>query len=165
MDFLRSNRGQTVLDLIFVIVGLLAVGIVSLLAYKVLGDVNADIQADDSIQPVAKADLQGLTTNYPQFMDNIFVLLMALLWVALIVTSFLVDSHPIFFILTVVLLVFVFVVAMILSNTYQDVAGDDDLSDAATSFPLTNWVFQNFLPIIIAMGFSSALALYAKARL
>lgn len=160
-----SNRkGQTILDLILVIIVLFVFGIVGFLAYYVLNEVNTDIQADEDIADVAKQDLQGLTTNFPQFMDNTFVLLLALLWIMLIVSSFLIDSHPVFFILTVVLLVFVFIVGMIVANAYQDIAADEDLISASSQFSQTQWVFENFLPIIISMGMSSALALYAKSR-
>jgi len=160
-----SKRGQTILDLLLVIVMLFAISIAFVLGYKVLTEVNTDIQADEDISDVAKADLNGLAVQYPQFMDNSFVLTLALLWLALIVTSFLIDSHPVFFIITVVLLVFVFLVSMILANAYQDIAADDDLSESAEGFPMMSWVFENFLIIVIAMGFSSALALYAKGKL
>lgn len=159
-----SNRGQTILDMLLVIVMLFIVALGSLFGYKILSEMNSDIQDDDDIAQVAKDDLNGLTTNYPQFMDNAFVLMLALLWVALIVTAFLVDSHPVFFIITVVLLVFVFIVAMIISNAYQDVRAEEELVDASSGFPMTNWVFDNLLVIVIAMGFTSAIALYAKAR-
>lgn len=156
---------QTILDMLLVIVGLFVVSLGMIFGYHILKDLNTDIQADADVAQVAKDDLQGLTTNYPNFMDNAFVLLMALLWVALVVTSFLVDSHPVFFIITVVLLVFVFMVGMVISNTFQDIAAEDDISSSADDFPMMNWVFQNFLLILIGMGFSSALALYAKERL
>lgn len=151
--------------MLLVIVVLLVFGLTMVFGYKIAKDINTDIQADDDIAPEGKEEMQSFTTNYPQFMDNAFVLLLTLLWVALIVTSFLVDSHPVFFILTVILLVFVFIVGMILANTYQDVTGDADLSTEAADFTMTRWVFENFLVIVIAMGFSTAIALYAKARI
>lgn len=160
-----SARGQTILDMIFVLVGLLLVAIVSVLAYKMLSDINIDVQADGDIAAVGKSELSAVTTNYPLYMDNAFVLLFVMLWVALIVTSFLVDSHPVFFILTVVLLVFVFVVSMILSNVYQDVMADADFSTAASFFPKATWIWEHILEMIITMGFTAAIALYAKAQL
>lgn len=160
-----NRRGQTILDMLLVIVFLFIIGIGMIFGAKVFTDVNTDIQADPDISDYAKNDLNTSATNYPTIMDNAFILLMSLLWVALIVTSFLIDSHPVFFVITVILLVFVFIVGMILANAFQDVVAEDDLAESAALFPMTNWVFENFLLLLIAMGFSTALALYAKARI
>lgn len=165
MGFLNKRKGQTILDMIIVIIILFAFALTIVFSNYILDDVNDDIQADPDIAVEAKSDLNNFNTNFPQFMDNAFVLFLALMWVALIVTSFLVDTHPIFFILTVVLLVFVFIIGMIISNTYQDIAADEDITTSANQFPQMTWVFENFLLIIISMGMTSALALYAKAKI
>ena len=166
MVFTSNNRrGQTILDMIIVVIILFAFALTIVFANLILSDMNTDIQADTDMSDVAKADLNNFSINFPQFMDNAFVLFLALMWVALIVTSFLVDTHPIFFILTIVLLVFVFIIGMIIANTYQDIAAEGEITASAAQFPQMTWVFENFLLIIISMGMTSALALYAKAKL
>ena len=160
-----NKRGQSVLDVLYIIVGLFIIALGVLIFYKIYDDMNSFIQDDPDLSAEAKAASGGGFANYPTYMDNAFVLLLGLLWVSLIVTSFLLDTHPVFFIITVILLVFVFIVAMVLANTYQDVASENDFLDASIQFPKTMWVFENFLLVIICMAMSSILALYAKARL
>ena len=80
----------------------------------------------------------------------------------LLITSFLIDTHPVFFIVTVVLLLAVFVVSMFIANAYEELTQDADLAAFSVQFPFTNFIMSNLLLIMIVMGLSTGVALYAK---
>lgn len=160
----KRKRGSVVLDVLIGAVLFLGFAMIMVFGYKILSELNADLQADTDLSPSAKGASQSVTNNYPAFMDNAFLLLLVLFWIFILVTSFFIDTYPVFFVISLVLLVFVFVVGMNLANTYEEVMADDEMINYAASFPKTNWVMSHFLIIIMAIGFSAALALYANSK-
>lgn len=151
--------------MIMVVIVLFTLGLAAVFGYRILSEMNDEMQADADLHTEAKAVMTTVDTNYPSWIDSAFLLTLILLWGLLIVTSFMIDSHPVFFVLTLVLLLFVFIVGMALSNAYQDVTADSDLTASANAFPVINWVMGHFLIVLIVIGLSSALSLYAKNRL
>lgn len=161
---IRSSKGNLALDSIFVVVGLFVLGVVMVFSYGIYKDFNADIQADPEIDVQAKATSASLNSNYPGVFDQMFAIFVAVLWVALIVTTYLIDTNPAFFVIVFIMLVITFIVGMELSNEYTEFTTDDELTVTAASFPLTNWIMGHLLQIIIAMAISAAITLYAKQQ-
>ena len=162
---LSGKRAQTIMDLLLVMILLTVFGVAILIGMKVSDDLDDEIQADTSLSTEAKDFSRSVNTQYPSFMDTAFLLALVLFWILLLVSSFMIDAHPVFFIVTIVLLFFVFLIGMVLSNTWQDISSDADLTASAAKFPVMTWVYANFLIVIIAIGFSAALALYAKNKI
>lgn len=160
-----GSKGQTFGDLTLFIILLVVVGVASVFGWMIYSDLNDEIQADGDMSAEAQAASQNVADNYPSMFDNVFLFILILFWIFLLVSSFLIDTHPIFFVVTVILLLFVFVVGMILANAYEEVTSDPDLIGFADDFPITSWVMTNFLLVIIVIGLSAGLALYAKNKL
>lgn len=79
--------------------------------------------------------------------------------------AFLVDTQPVFFIISIVLLVIVLFIGMLFSNVYEEVITDTNLASAASNFNYATWAFSNIHIIALIIGASIALSLYAKNRL
>ena len=124
--------------------------------------VNDDIQADASINNITKTTMTSINDGYSNWLDAAILTALVFFWVLLLISSFLIDTHPVFFIVTVVLLMAVFVVSMLISNAYTEITADADLAAFSVNFPFTNFIFDNLLLIMIVMGLSTGVALYAK---
>lgn len=151
-------------DILLVIIMLVSFAIMMVFGHQIFSLVNSDIQSDPDMSAQAKEASGGLETRYPSTLDGAFVIMFALLWIFLIISSFMIDTHPIFIIISILLLLGAFIVAMILSNSYQELIGDSDVSEFADSFPMANWIIGNLLVVVIAMGFSVVIVLYGKNR-
>jgi hypothetical protein len=163
--FSRENKKANVIsDTLLPIIVLTVVGISAVFAKMALSDFRTEMEADPTFQPEAKAQLQQSDNTYAPLMDGLFIFVLAGLWIAAIVFSFRIDTHPIFMVLSIILLAFILFVGAILSNTYQEISTEPDLLAAHDEFPMMNFVFDNFLIIILAIAFSIFLALFAKAR-
>ena len=157
-----SKRGNLGLDSILIVVWLFVLAVVMVFCYNIYTEFNTDIQADDDISAQAKTTSSSLQANYAPVFDQMFALFIAVLWIALIVTTYLIDTNPTFFIIVFIMIVIIFIVGMELSNEYEELSEDDDLSNAASDFPFTNWIMDHILQILIAMVISAAITLYAK---
>ena len=152
------------MDIMMVVFVLIGMAILGLIAHNMLKDLNDDIQADDSINADVKATSQTLQTGFPTWMDNAFLFATVLLWVFVIISSFVVDTHPAFLIVTIILLIFAFIAAMLLSNTFEELTQDSEYAGLNTQFPITYWIMNHLLTIVIIMGGSVLIALYGKNR-
>lgn len=161
----KNRRGQTFLDLLLVVVMIFALGIVSILGYKVFGDWNTEFQSETGLSTESKQAAANVNDQLPLMFDRAFLVILVMLWILLVVSSFMIDTHPIFFMVMVIFLIFTFIVGMMLANAYSEIITDSEISTSAASFPLTTWVMEHFLYIIIFMGLSSGVVLYAKSKM
>ena len=162
MGFLSRKKGQTVFDTITLLIALFIIALGAVVGSMVFSGVNDDFQADATINADAKAAMSSMNVGYSTWFDAAILSALIFFWVLLLVTSFLIDTHPVFFIVTVVLLLAVFVVSMYIANAYEELMLDDDLAPFAVNFPFTNFIMSNLLLIMIVMGLSTGVALYAK---
>lgn len=159
-----SKKGSSILDILIGLIFFISFSVIVILAYNVLKDVNTNIQGDADLNTIAKDESANITSNFPSYMDNGFLLLIILFWIFIIVSSFFLDTYPAFFVVSFILMIFVFVIGMILANTYGEIAGDAAVSSFADYFPKINFVMNNLLLVLIVVGGSSLLALYANSK-
>jgi len=126
--------------------------------------IQQDLNATADFSNESKAMLNKNISQFPALFDNLFILAFVLLVVGLIITSFLIDTHPIFFILTAVMVVFSLLAMLILSNVYDDLMTGADIGLFANLFPKISYVMTHFVELSIAAAFMTLIALYAKQR-
>ena len=148
-----------------IILVLIVFGIVGIISYITFDDLATDIIADDDIQDSTKANISSLNDRFPSFMDGAFGLAFALFWVLTLSFSFMIDTHPIFFVVSIVLLLGMLFAAGMLSNAYEEFETDPEFSTASAEFPITSFVLSHLLVIMLAIGGSVALVLFAKSRI
>jgi hypothetical protein len=159
------TRGNVFLDSMLVIIVLIAFGICAIIGYKIFGELNTDIQGDSDLSNQTKQVVSTAHTVYPSVMDNGFMIIMGLLWLFVIIASVMIDSHPMFLVISILLFVFVLGIAMLLSNSFQEFAADSEFVGFDSTFPFTYWVLEHLLTVIIIMGASVMIAMFAKARM
>ena len=148
----------TILLILFIMV----VG--GIFAAQVFDEVNTDIQADDSMSNESKTTAGDLQGRFSATMDNAILFAFVLLVIFVIVSVFLLDTHPIFFIITVIALIMFFLVGMILANSFDDMMNEDEIAPYANEFTFTNWLFSHLVEVLIAVGFIIGTAMYVKLR-
>lgn len=156
-----NSKGNAFLDTLTVLITIFVFGVITIFGYTLLSNFNDDLQTSD-VSNLTKVQVDNLTTDYPSFMDYAFITALVLLWIASIIFSFMVDSHPIFLVITVILLLFVMFMGGILSNSYNFISEESGFSSA--SFPITNFVLNNLLLVVVFFGVSISVSLYAKNR-
>lgn len=162
---LGYKQGNAIVDSIYIVIVLFAIAVITVFLYVSLYEVNEDIQEDEDLSADAKQILDDTTTDYPILFDGLFIFILVGLWILVIIASFSIDAHPIFFGVVFVLLIFVFLAAIIFSNTFVETMAEEDMIAFAIQFPKMQWVMNNLLTVIIVIGFSIMLALYGKNKL
>jgi len=162
MNFLRFRKRGSVFDSLFIFIALFALIVGGFTAYLILDQVNTEIQADDDFKGNSKANLQTQTDNFPSMIDNMIFGLMVLLTLAAAVLAFFVDTHPIFFVFGLGALIIFMVVGAAMANAYDDFRDDSTIAGIQANFPLTNFLFNNLVVVILAQGAIILTALFIK---
>lgn len=84
--------------------------------------------------------------------DYIFVILLSMLIVSSVISAFFIRSHPIFFIVTTLLLFIFLIPAAALSNAFEKFAAQEKVATAMTSFTIIDY-FMDKLPWILFISF------------
>lgn len=160
----NSKKGNAISDSILLLILVFVFAVVAIVGYKAYSEINTDIQADSSIAEVAKNTSGEFNTRFPKFMDASVMTILVILWLFAIAASFRIDTNPMFFIVSIILLIAVLFVGASISNTYQELVSDVDLVGPATSFPMTNLIFNNLLITILVIAASVMIALFGKEK-
>ena len=161
----KNKKGNAVIDGIMILLVIFTFIIITFFGKYIIGMWNEDISADDDMSNFSKEMVQTHNTRYVNFFDGLFMFFFILIWALAVVASFKIDSHPIFFIFTVILLIVVFIIAAYLGNVYEEIAAIDELATISPQFPMANWIMTHLLLVAVCVGFSIVLVLFGKNRL
>ena len=142
-------------SIMFIIV-LFCMALISLFIWVAWDELAEDMKADVD---VAEADeiIDEVTDRYPPMIDGLVLLIFLGMWIFGVAASYFSESHPFLFGLMMILVVFVIIAGMMLSNFYEELFEDEELSTISADFPVTNWVLTHFLIISIVMAASMAM--------
>ena len=160
----RSNKkGNAVIDGATIIVVFVIFGIASIFGYMVFDELNDSIVSEFT-DGKAKDTSERLHAGFPALMDGLFIFAFILFVIFVVISVFLLDTHPVFFICSVVMLLGVFVAGMLLSDSFEEVMQDGEVAPYADQFPKITWIMSHLVELIIAIGFLTMVALFAKYR-
>jgi flagellar biosynthesis protein FlhB len=159
-----NKKGNIVVEVMTVLVVLTILAIVGVYGYKLYDELNTDVQADPDMDATAKAKSGNLFTIYPDLIDNLFLFVFVLISLFVIISSFIIDTHPVFFIIAIVLFIAALVVSIFIGNAYDDLMHDTALATYANNLTYISWIMRHILELVLAVGFAVALALFAKYR-
>jgi len=150
IEKIRRNKKASALDLIFIGTAVLFFGLVVLLGFKVLSEINTIVQANTDIPTEAHTSTAQLRGYYPGIVDNSFLFFVAGLSMVALILAALVRVHPIFIPLFIIALIFIVFISGILSNIYQEMAADSNLTAEADELTFISNILT-YLPFIIAI--------------
>ena len=158
-----GKRG-TVLDSIFIMVSVVIAMIVIVFGYKLISSINTEVQTMDALTPEAKIAYDQVDTTYLRTMDYLFLFFwLASLFTALI-SAWYIDTHPVFFIISLLVIMVIMVGAVPLANVAESILASDELAASTAHFSIIMWFVENFFRIMLIQTFAISIVLYSKLR-
>lgn len=156
-------------DMIFLTVIFLAFCISSVLAYVIWSSMTGPItdaltQANGGTLAAGSAIAITQTTQTLLMFDQLFIFMIIGSFIAIIISSFFLSTHPIFFITSFLAWIFSFVIYAILGNVFYEFITANGISSVASSFPLMTSFWANVPTIALAMSVVLLVVLYARIR-
>lgn len=162
--FQGGSKGNAAIEVLTVIIVLTIFAIAGIFGYQVVDEMNTDIQDDSEASADTKAISGSIYERYPGLLDGMFLFVFIGFTLFVLASAFFIDTHPIFFIVAVVLLISALVVAIFVGNSYNEIMSDSTISTYANEFTFMHWIMTHILEISIAIGFFTIIILFAKLR-
>lgn len=160
----RMNKKGWINDILYIMMGLFVFALTIFFVYKMYNEYNIAVNdipefQGDTVQHVLD---QGQTTLL--LFDKLFALAVALVTIVLLISSYYVDTHPVFYVVSLIVAAVLIVFAGQLANIYDEVRNADGLVEVVAKYPTINFIMSN-IPIYIAiMIFLSLIIIYGKVR-
>lgn len=150
------------MNLLLMAVMMLILAIVIVVGYKLTKQLNSSIQSQDIIPQEAKDMAQNMQDKYVSIWDVLFLVLLVLMYLVLIASAWFVDTHPFFFVISMLLMAITAFIGGHLANAYSSFA--EGMPSDSGDFTIIPYIFQHYIQILVIIGVSVAVALFAKLR-
>ncbi len=135
-----------------------------LLSKYILVQFDNALEEDGLHTTESRQAIVDMNVAFPTF-DNMILVVIVLLAIGLIITSFLIPTHPVFIVVNVFGIFFLAFLGMLLSNMYQDILGESsELAEVSGTFPKLNFVMNQLPWIAVILVFISTIVQYSKFK-
>jgi len=149
------------MDIFVAGIALLALAIGIMVASVVMNNVQVSL---NPMVPTISQDVLTQGVNAVNTFNYGFVIIMFGMGIAGIIFAWLVPTHPIFIILSIVMLMISVVILPIFSNAFETFSSNPTMSSAAASFPLMTYFMGNLLLIEVIFGALTMIVMYTRWR-
>jgi len=160
MLLLKCKKG-TILDFVFIALMLFIFGVVSVVMYPVLIEVN-DGMAEGGITGEPLEIIQDVEDKYVNITDGIFLFILIGLSIATLIGALMINTHPAFYFIMVGLLVFFAILNGIFGNAFAEIANSPTVVDHSDQFLIINFVMQNFPLVMLVISIVIVIVLFSK---
>ena len=130
--------------------------------YRIWSEVNDEIQTNDRFNANTRAVTQNMTDKLPAYWDGGFLLLVFLVYLAILISVWFVDIHPVFIALTILSAILLIVVGGIFNNITEQMIKSQGLASASAHFPILVFFAERFALINFFMILGVLIAIFAK---
>lgn len=154
---MKIKKGQSGLEEIFYVLAyMFAAAIFVFIIYFVYQQIKDPV--DTAITDVLPAGEQSFnatiianqTTGGLGLFNVLYPFLLMGLIIMCVVSVFFIDSHPVFFFISLIVLGVVILLGIVFSNIYQQITTDSQFGNTSTNFSVIN-IFMKYLPWVIAV--------------
>lgn len=157
------NRKGVFVDSLFFLVMMFAVAIGLVIAWigtKAVLDGLMGAPVDTTIKTTLTTPFYRLDSVW----DGVFVMLIVGVSLAILVTSYVLASNPAFFFIFLLIVSLFGVMSGYFANAYEIFESDALVSPAASSFPGTSFIMENYLYYVIVLVVLMVIVFFAKPR-
>ena len=165
----RKSKKGSIRDLFFLIGFLFGLGLMFFIGfaiYNLVTDELKNTEIGDVPEAVAAMDEVGVTISQ---VDYFFMIVFFMMVIAMLVSAFMVDVHPIFYVIFIIAWIIAVMFSTILSVTYSTMITATDffnntVTGVAATMPVYNFLMTNLPLYTTVLGFLLVLVMFVKTR-
>lgn len=160
---MRIKKGQMAYeDIFFVLAYLFFAGLLFFFLYytynahvkpELSTSLTNSISSTDDAYGSANVNVSNMleqTSSGVATFNNVFPLLLIGLIVMTLISAYYMGSHPVFFFVSLIVLIVVVILGVVFSNTFQQITTADEFGNTIDTFNITN-IFMKYLPFIMVI--------------
>lgn len=163
LDNLSFGRMGQVQNIMFMSILLFFIVLVIGFCGMLLSGFNDSIQTS-TFDASVKSAIGDIDDRYPVIFDNLFLLIYFGIFIFMIISSWLVDTYPVFLWITVLVLVMQVFVGATVSNMYGAVLASSGIGEFLASFPKIAYIFRHFVAISLIEAFVVIMVFFGKPK-
>jgi len=149
-------------DSIPIMIAIFIFAVTAIIVYLMLGKVN-DVAIATNSSVINQTIIENGMNSFRVF-DTMMPFLFIGLVIASIILLFLIPTHPIFLVVSILFWVITVIVAAQFSNVFEQFSNQSAIISSADKFPQTVYIFQNMPLIIAIIGAVMLIAMFAVWR-
>jgi multidrug efflux pump subunit AcrB len=149
------------MQFMFVIVILLALGIIMLVLTTFQSSINDVVQQSD-MDNTSKVHMQAQSDATGGTFDAMVMLVLVGTWLLCLGLAYNSGSSPLLLVVALFIIVALAFAGMMLSNAWSAVADSVGLESGLAGMPMTNYVLSNFLVYILVVGFTTLMVSFSQ---
>jgi len=161
--FGNRNKKGNITDIPYVASMMFLLALTIIFGYILMININDKVQSNSAIPTIAKTANETTMEKFLLF-DSVYLIIWAVSLLGTLISAYFIDSHPVFFVIFLILLIFILVALIPISNLMEEIFGDTHFTAAVNKFPIIMFYITHFFKIITAHGFLIMWVLYAKVR-
>ena len=152
-NIFKDKKGQAAFEDIFTVIPyLFFAGLLFFIVYFIVGQIKPDVSnalqsSMPSNSPVNVSETMDKTSGGIGLFNSLYPLLLIGLIAMCIVSASFMGSHPVFFFVSLIMLVVMIILGVVFSNVYQTITTDTAFGDTADTFNIPH-IFMKYLPVI-----------------
>lgn len=156
---IKNKKGIADILVFVIIVFSIAIGL--FVFHFVNKNIHDTLKPELTTEESQTALTEGVT-KLNNMLDSLVFIIFIISVALIIITSFLVNVHPVFFVFYLILIPLALILAVILSNTYTEITTQEEFNQTVSSFKMTNFI-MNKLPLFTLIVISvSAVIVFGK---
>ena len=157
------NKKASILDIVFIMTALFTFAFVTVIMYNVYDDYTEKLSGHDAFNNSVNLHVESQMDTTFTVLDYVYIFFLVGFIILTIVSSFSIRTHPVFFFISVLLLVITIIMGALFSNVYTQAVTDTELM-SDTNFTIMPFIMTHFPTVILIIGAILSVVLYAKTK-
>ena len=158
------NIKGSIIDIAYLLVAILGTAIFILIVGYIYPQITAQIKTSDIGNNSASVAALNSTDTIVTRFDSVFLAIFVGLSIAVLITSFFIDSSPILIPVYIIALGILIIFAVVAENVYAGFSADTTLAATAATHTITNYILTHLVMVAIGIGVLSMILIFAKPR-
>lgn len=155
-----NNKGSMT-DILYIVFAILFISVTFLIAFQLYNTALPMMREEVQSSQMSNTSINAMIEMTETF-DYLFLGLLIGLILAMVISSFLVDIHPIFMPMSIFFMITAIIISVPVSNIYQNMIANLSLE---SDLPLTLFIMANLPYFIAVLGTINIIVVYAGKRI
>ncbi len=158
----KKNKRGSIQDVFFFVIFVVGFALFLILVSYVMNEVSGELLESKLNESEAARNALGYTETLTAQFDSVWLFVFVGLLMGVLISSFMIKSHPIFIPIYIIFLGVAVLVGVIMNNIYLDFTANATLAATAATHVFANAIINNYVLVIIGVGVLSMIIIFAR---
>jgi len=160
----KKNKKGSIPGILLTLIVLFGLAIFIIILTYIIPEITNTLKQTGLNDSAAARAALGEAESSMNKLDPIFLFIFVGLLMGMLITSFLIESHPVFIPIFIFMLAFAIMIGAIMGNVYEKFKENEVLNETAAEQTYVNAIMDNYVMMILGTGILCMIVIFARAR-